>query len=189
MENKFKSKRTNREFSSKMKLKLIVACDSCGNIGADNEIPWPPLKNDLRSFKNNTTAGVNPGILMGRKTWESLKNKAPLPNRINMVLTRDRTYVANGAIVVHDVIGVLINTLRKNIDNLWVIGGHEIYKLFLPHVDEILITKIDHIFDNCDVKFPEVNMDLFFHLIERKKFEEKNYTYFIERWLRNSINI
>ena len=80
-----------------MKISIIVAMDSNGVIGKDNELPWH-LPADLQHFKKTT---MGKPILMGRKTWESIGR--PLPGRTNIVITRDSDYQADGCIVVNSI--------------------------------------------------------------------------------------
>ena len=96
-------------------MKLIVACDPKGGIGYKNKLPWSKIEGDLPRFKELTTGKV---ILMGRNTWDSLP-KRPLPNRINVVVTRK------------DIEGVTTLTglpERDNMDlsDVWLIGGAQL---------------------------------------------------------------
>lgn len=109
-----------------------------GVIGKDNRIPWR-ISGDLPRFKAMTWGKP---VIMGRKTWESLP-KSPLPGRTNIVLTRDPDFVAEGAIIAHSVDGALVHARREQADEIAIIGGAEIYKLFLPHATRIQLTEID----------------------------------------------
>ena len=118
-------------------LVLIAAVAQNGIIGKDNALPWH-LPEDLKHFKQLTTGHT---VLMGRKTWESLPPRfRPLPNRLNLVMTRDPNYVAEGATVVHSV----DDAIRK-VDTgstLFVIGGAELYAHTLPLADRLEITEV-----------------------------------------------
>lgn len=119
------------------KLSLIVAMDKNGLIGKDNSLPWS-LPEDLKYFRKTTTGH---SIVMGRKTFESLGR--PLPNRTNIVLTRDHNFQAEGCLVVTDIQEVL--QICEN-EEVFIIGGKQVYELFFPYVDKLYITKIEEEF-------------------------------------------
>ena len=98
-----------------MKISIIVAMDSNGVIGKDNELPWH-LPADLQHFKKTT---MGKPILMGRKTWESIGR--PLPGRTNIVITRDSDYQADGCIVVNSIDAAMAAAGEQ--DEVMVIGG------------------------------------------------------------------
>ncbi|MGP6139825.1 dihydrofolate reductase [Jeotgalibaca sp. A127] len=125
---------------------LVWAEDDAGAIGKDGKLPWH-LPNDLKFFKTTTNGQT---IVMGRKTFESMGSR-PLPNRKNYVLTRQNDYEAPGAVVINS-----LNALPD--EDIYVIGGSEIYKKFLPEADVLIRTKISGTFDG-DTFFPEVNWD------------------------------
>jgi dihydrofolate reductase len=131
---------------------LVVAVSKNGIIGRAGKLPWR-LSSDVRFFKKIT---MGKPIIMGRKTWESLPRR-PLPGRDNIVLTRQADYKAEGAIVVRDVETALstARTLagRAGVDEIAVIGGAEIYQLFLPIAHRIYLTVVDlHV--EGDTRFP-----------------------------------
>ncbi|GAS95337.1 dihydrofolate reductase [Mycolicibacterium canariasense] len=114
-----------------MTVGLIWAQSTSGVIGLDNGIPWR-LPEDQARFKELTLGQT---VIMGRLTWESLPAKVrPLPGRRNVVVTRDRSYVAEGAEVVGE--------LPADLDG-WVIGGAQLYALALPLADRCEVTEID----------------------------------------------
>lgn len=136
-----------------MTISLIWAMDENGLIGKNNELPWR-LPRDFAFFKERT---LNRTILMGRKTWDSLGGK-PLPRRRNLVLTRNGSFDPAGAEVVHS----LEEALEKGQvpgEELMVIGGSEIYRMFLPYADKLIVTRIDRAFEG-DAYFPEVDWSL-----------------------------
>ena len=118
-------------------LTLIAAVAQNGIIGKDNALPWH-LPEDLKHFKQLTTGHA---VLMGRKTWESLPPRfRPLPNRLNLVMTRDPDYVAAGATVVHS-----LDAATRKVDaggTLFVIGGAELYAHTLPLAGRLEITEV-----------------------------------------------
>lgn len=131
-----------------MSISLIWAMDRNGLVGKGNDLPWR-LPNDMNFFKQQTRGKT---VVMGRKTWESLRIK-PLPQRRNIVLTGDRSYEAEGAEVVHSVEEAL--DIAQDGD-LMIIGGGSVYGQFIPHADRLLVTRIDEEFEG-DVHFPSVD--------------------------------
>lgn len=115
-------------------IELIFAQSQDGYIGQNGTIPWiEPV--DLQFFRFMT---VGRPVVMGRKTWESLPhNQQPLKHRDNIVLTRKPNYQAKGAKVLNCHFQIL-----ANYDDFWVIGGKEIYDLFMPFADTIVRTTL-----------------------------------------------
>ena len=128
-------------------LTLIVATDSAGGIGIRNTLPWK-LPQDLAHFKRMTTGHP---ILMGRKTFESIGR--PLPNRRNIVITRNAAWRHEGVDVVTSLDAALKLT---DAEEVFVIGGAEIYALALPQADRLIMTEIAQRFD-CDTFFPPID--------------------------------
>lgn len=126
-------------------LSIMVAMGKDRTIGKDNDLPWH-LPNDLKYFRETTTGH---SIIMGRKTHESI-GKA-LPNRRNIVLTRDPAYQADGCVVTHTIEETM--QLVQDEDEAFVIGGAEIIQLFLSRADRLYLTYIDEEFDG-DVFLP-----------------------------------
>ncbi|MGW8441975.1 dihydrofolate reductase [Paenibacillus sp. S33] len=131
-----------------MGISMIWAMAQNGVIGRDNKLPWR-LPRDMAFFKEQT---INKTVLMGRNTWESFGGKS-LPNRRNVVLTRDQCYQVEGAEVIHSLEEGL--QLAKQ-EELMVIGGAEIYALFWPHADRLIVTRIEETFEG-DTTFPELD--------------------------------
>ncbi|WP_127580254.1 dihydrofolate reductase [Paenibacillus koleovorans] len=131
---------------NKPSLSLIWAMDRNRLIGRDNGMPWR-LPAEQAYFRRVTTGHT---IVMGRKTFESIRSK-PLPNRHNVILTRDRSFHApEGCTVIHS----LEEGLRlAEQETVFVIGGSEVYGLFLPYADRLYVTHIDHAFEG-DAHFP-----------------------------------
>lgn len=123
-----------------MEIVFVVAVAENGVIGAGNAIPWR-LKSDMARFKALT---IGKPIIMGRKTFESLRR--PLPNRTNIVITRDPAYRAAGAIVTTssaDAGAVALgDALRRSVAEIAVIGGAEIYRQWLDRADRLEITEV-----------------------------------------------
>lgn len=142
--------------STHVKLCLIVAQARNRVIGTGGELPWR-LKDDMAFFKRTTTGAP---VIMGRKTWESLPVR-PLPGRENIVLTRDWDYDAPGARV-YSSFPAAVNAgraiaARDSRDEVFVIGGAEIYAAALTLADRIYLTEVD-VEAEGDVFFPELDM-------------------------------
>lgn len=132
-----------------MGITMIWAMSANGVIGKDNGMPWR-LPKDMEFFKSQTTGHP---IIMGRKTWDSLRGRA-LPNRRNIVLTRQELELP-GAEVIHSVIeGV---ELAKE-EELFVIGGAKVYEEFLPYADRLIVTRIHETMDG-DTYISNINWE------------------------------
>lgn len=136
-------------------LSLIVAVAQNNVIGKDNKLIWH-ISEDLKRFKEITSGKT---IIMGRKTFESLPGV--LPNRKHIIVTRDKNYKVNSdnVTIVHN-LNSLIDQYKNCDDEVFIIGGAEIYKQALPHADKLYLTKINNFFDG-DTFFPEINYDYF----------------------------
>ncbi len=128
---------------------LLLARASNGVIGAGGRLPWR-LPDDLRRFKRITMGAP---MIMGRKTFDSLPGQ--LEGRRHIVMTRNGDWSDDGAEVVHSLEDAL---KAANAPHVWVIGGAEIYKLFLPHADRIELTQV-HLNPKGDVRFTIADMD------------------------------
>jgi dihydrofolate reductase len=138
-----------------MKVSLIVAVANNGVIGKDNDLIWH-LPNDMKFFKQTTTAHH---VIMGRKNFESIPERfRPLPNRTNVIITRNSDYKAEGCVVVNSVEQALEVAKQNGDTQPFIIGGGQIYKLALENnlVDKIYLTKVHQNFDG-DTFFPELN--------------------------------
>lgn len=118
-----------------MKLSLIVAYARNGVIGRDNALPWR-LPEDLAFFKRTTTGHP---VIMGRRTWDSIGR--PLPNRHNIVVTRNAQWHADGATRASSLRDALV--LCADVPEAFVIGGSQIYAAALPLADAVIATEID----------------------------------------------
>ena len=127
-------------------LAVIAAVAANGIIGADNELPWR-LPEDMKRFRALTTGHA---VIMGRKTWESLRS--PLPGRQNIVVTRDRDYAAPGAEIAATLDGAL--ALVRLPAPAFCIGGGVLYRAALDHADTLYLTELDRDFEG-DVTFPD----------------------------------
>lgn len=135
---------------AKPRLTLIVARARNGVIGASGTLPWR-LPEDLAFFKRTT---MDHPIVMGRRTWESIGR--PLPGRRSIVVTRDRGFSAEGAEVVHSLHEAITRCMGT--DEIFIIGGAQLYEAALPYADRMLVTEIDQDFEG-DTFLPSVSND------------------------------
>ncbi len=150
-----------------MQISLIAAVSKNGVIGKDNALPWH-CPADLQFFRQTTQGKV---VIMGRKTFFSLNNK-PLAKRLNIVLTRNLTYDVPGCRVAHSAEAALAIAREEkgNDQEVMVIGGADIYALFLPNADRLYLTVLNQDFEG-DVFFPTVKWADWF-LSEEKPYAE-----------------
>ncbi|PUE07195.1 dihydrofolate reductase [Limnohabitans sp. T6-5] len=121
-----------------MKLHLIYARARNGVIGKDNQMPWH-LPEDLAHFKRVT---LGQPVIMGRKTWESLPSKfRPLPGRLNIVITRQADWQAQGAVRASSIEDAM--HLCGDVPDAWIMGGAEIYRQAEPLASSAVVTEID----------------------------------------------
>ncbi len=135
---------------------MIAAMGSNRVIGKDNDLPWH-LPDDFKYFQQ-TTKGHH--VIMGRKNWESLPHKfQPLPNRTNLVITRQTDYQAKGATIIRSLAEGSEIAQKNGESELFIIGGGEIYRMGLDISDRIYLTEIAGKFEG-NVTFPEFsNLD------------------------------
>ena len=131
-----------------MSTAIIVAMAADNVIGKDNDLPWR-LSSDLKRFKALTTGHA---IIMGRKTWESIGR--PLPNRRNIIISRNTDYSADGA----ETFSSLQDALAAVDGDSFIIGGAQIYQLALALGDKLYITDIEATVDG-DTQFPEIDFE------------------------------
>ena len=137
-----------------MKMAMIVAMDEDGCIGHQGDLPWR-LKSDMQRFKSLTEADGFNAVIMARKTWDSLPDSfRPLPERINIVMSRDINWAhADAEVVLYHGRAIEI-AYAEGCDECWVIGGAQIYEMFIDRVEEIHVTTV-HTSGSGEVKFPE----------------------------------
>jgi dihydrofolate reductase len=133
--------------SINMIISIVVAVSKNNVIGKDNQLLWK-LSDDLKRFKKLTT---NHCIVMGRKTYDSI-GKA-LPNRTNIIITKNKNFHVDDAIILHNIQDVIEYAKSKNETELFIIGGGEIYKQALEITNKIYLTKVD----------VDIDGDTFFH--------------------------
>ena len=147
---------------------MIFACDMNNAIGKNGDLPWRQ-STDLQHFKQITLGGT---IVMGRKTWESLPGK--LPDREHLVMTRSNR--DDVEIITYE--GVLELSKKREI---FIIGGGEIYNLFLPHTQKIHRTIIHCKVEDADTFAPEINSEIFkvsdSNMVEKSARDEYDMTF------------
>jgi dihydrofolate reductase len=161
---------------------IIVAIAQNNAIGKDNNLLWH-LPADMKFFKEQTSGHT---VITGRKNYESIPEKfRPLPNRTNIVVTRDKNYKAPGAMVVNSLEEAIEKAKNLGAEKCFIIGGGQIYKESLEKnlVDEMLITHVE-VAPPADTFFPEIDQsnwekELITELItdEKNKFSMEIYRY------------
>ncbi len=151
-----------------MAITIIVAKSNNGIIGKDGDLPWR-LPEDLKRFKRLTTGNI---VVMGRKTYDSIGR--PLPNRKNIVISRNMSLKIEGVEVESD----LINVLKRNREeNVYVIGGGQIYVDALPFTEKLEVTEVDVELVG-DTSFPEIDSSHWKEIFREKRVDpESNLTY------------
>jgi len=134
-------------------ISLIAAIGKNNELGKKNKLLWD-LPADMKHFRD-TTKGCT--VIMGQKTFESIGN--PLPNRRNIVLTQDDSFQPQGVEIAHS-LDELFKLLEKTSDKdkeIFIIGGGQIYKLFIEKADKLYITHVNAEFPDADTFFPEID--------------------------------
>jgi dihydrofolate reductase len=146
-------------------ISLIAAVSENGVIGVDNKLPWY-IPEDLKRFKELTSGKT---VIMGRKTYDSIGK--PLPNRLNIVVSRNKDLHIDGCLVVDSI----VNAIRKagTDKDIFIIGGGEIYKKSVRFARRIYLTKVHETVEG-DTTFPEIDMDCW---VEKENIEKDGFTY------------
>lgn len=133
-----------------MRISMIAAMSENRVIGKDNHLPWH-LPEELKYFRKMTRGKP---IIMGRKTFESMGSK-PLPNRRNIILTRDLNFSASDCLIAHSLEQALI--LAMPCEEVMIIGGSHIYQAFLSRADRLYLTTVHQVIEG-DTFFPKFEM-------------------------------
>lgn len=163
-----------------MKISLIVAMASNRVIGDQGQMPWH-LSADLKKFRKITTGFP---IIMGRKTYQSIGK--PLPNRTNIIISRDADYSPEGCLVFNDLNKALIHACQLA-DQVFVIGGSTLYDALLPVADMLYLTQIYQEFAG-DTWFPEFDSNEWLE-VEREDIHDDpsvSFSYSFSQLLRNT---
>jgi len=134
-----------------MNINCIVACSKNRAIGRENTIPWH-LPADLKYFKKITSGNM---IIMGRKTFESIGR--PLPNRTNVIISRKTDLIIENCYVFNSLEKALDFANIKGEENVFIIGGGEIYKDSISKCNKLYFTEVDVKIDDATVYFPEIS--------------------------------
>jgi dihydrofolate reductase len=165
-------------------MKFIIAALGDNNVlGKNNTLLWKQ-KADMQRFRQLTTGKT---VIMGRKTFDSIGK--PLPNRNNIVITRNSTWRHPGAITTPSLQHALEAAERFNTD-IYIIGGAEIYTLALPHIDELHITRV-RCSKSGDAFFPEIR-DHEWRLVDEEPHSpdiENEFPYIFRKYVRKSSGL
>jgi dihydrofolate reductase len=158
-----------------MNISIIVAVGSNRAIGKNNSLIWH-LPADMKFFKEKTTGHC---IITGRKNYESIPEKfRPLPNRTNIIVTRQANYNAPGAIITSSLQEAIEKAKQISDQEIFIIGGGDIFRQSLHLTDTIYLTEIDQAFD-ADVFFPELDAHDWQEVerVKGKQDEKNNYPF------------
>ena len=132
-------------------MNIIVAVDKNWAIGHQNRL-LTSIPEDMKFFRRETGGKV---VVMGRKTLESFPGGLPLKNRTNLVLTRNPSFRAKGAVVLHSLEETLEELKKYPPEDVYIIGGDSIYEQFLPYCEVAHVTRIDRAYE-ADAWFPNL---------------------------------
>ena len=133
----------------------IVAVDRNGAIGKGGKLPWH-YSADMKFFKETT---IGNACVMGHKTWLTLRK--PLPYRLNIVLSRTVEIEEQDSVVVMRDVDSVLEMEKSLTSHLFVIGGEQVYRSFLPHIDKWLVTEVPLEVEGADTFIPEGYLDGF----------------------------
>jgi len=162
-----------------MIISAIVARGENGIIGIDNDLPWK-LPKDLKWFKSKTSRRH---VIMGRKSFESLGR--PLPNRVNIVITRDTSYFHSGIVIVNSIPEALAYAKKEGEDEAFILGGGKIYEQTKDLWDHLYLTEVKTAPEG-DTYFPDVDLTRYNLDFEEKhaKDEKHAFDYTFQIWKR-----
>ena len=152
----------------------IVAVDKNGAIGKDGKLPWH-YSADMKFFKETT---IGNAVVMGRKTWLTLKK--PLPQRLNIVLSRKSVIEPQESVIVlRDVESVLEKANNLDCD-LYVIGGEQVYRAFVDNIDRWIVTRVPLTVEGADAFVPQNYLNGF-NQVNSKELEPNLVAHYYER--------
>jgi len=161
-------------------ISIIAAIGKNRELGKDNKLLWH-IPEDFKRFKNLTSGHV---VIMGRKTYESLPEKfRPLPNRINIVVTRNPNFTTINQLIVVGSIEEAIESAKAKIQNpnneIFIIGGASIYEQGIKYADKLYLTLVEKEYPDADTFFPDYSQ--FKKVVSEEKHKDNIYSYrFIE---------
>lgn len=165
-------------------MNLIAAVDNNWAIGCRNQL-LVSIPNDQKMFRQTTAGKV---VVLGRKTLETFPQGLPLPNRTNIILSKNKDYKVKDAIVVHSMEELLEELGKFNSEDVYVIGGESVYRQMLPYCDTAHLTKIDRTYE-ADSYFPNLDEDAAWEVTAES--EEQTYfdiAYEFVEYRRSSID-
>lgn len=149
---------------------LIVATSKNWAIGRDNDLLFS-IKTDMKYFREHTLGKT---VILGRRNLDSFPGGKPLPKRTNLVLTRNPQFEREGVIVFHHPEKILEYVRELPEDDVMVIGGAEIYRMFLPYCKRAYITRVDTAIDDADCFFPNLDEAPDWNLVSVSEDQEEN---------------
>ncbi len=149
-----------------MIVSIIAALGKRNELGRDNKLPWY-IKEDLAHFKKITSGHT---VIMGRKTYESIGK--PLPNRLNIIITRNKNFHALNCVVLHDLNEALEFAKSRNEKEVFIIGGSAVFAQGMDKADKLYLTIIDGEFA-ADTFFPDYSM--FNNVVKKEELQTLNY--------------
>lgn len=152
----------------------IVAVDRNGAIGKDGKLPWH-YSSDMKFFKHTT---IGNAVVMGYKTWLTLKR--PLPDRLNIVLSRQSEIEPQDSVIVMRNVEEVLSSAKNLEGDLFVIGGEQVYRSFLPHIDKWIVTEVPLTVEGADTFVPENYLEEF-RLTDTRKLDDDLNVSFFER--------
>ena len=155
----------------------IVAVDRHGAIGKGGKLPWH-YSADMKFFKETTTGNA---CVMGYKTWLTLKQ--PLPNRLNIVLSRQSEIAPQDSVLVLRDVESVLSLAGDLKGDLFVIGGEQVYRSFLPYIEQWIVTEVPLTIEGADAFVPEQYLQGFTKS-ESKQIDEELTTVFYNRTKR-----
>jgi dihydrofolate reductase len=147
---------------------LIAATSENNALGKDNQLVWH-LPNDFKRFKQ-LTSGHH--IIMGRKTFESFPK--PLPNRTHIIITRQKNYTVEGCFIANSIENAI--AMAPKDEEIFIIGGAEIYKQSIDFADKIELTRVHSTFD-ADAYFPEINLNNWTLVFEEHHYKDEKHQF------------
>lgn len=147
---------------------LIAATSENNALGKDNQLVWH-LPDDFKRFKQLTTGHH---IIMGRKTFESFPK--PLPNRTHIIVTRQKNYAVEGCFIANSIVNAI--AMAPKDEEVFIIGGAEIYKQSIDFADKIELTRVHSTFD-ADAYFSEINLNNWTLVFEEHHYKDEKHQF------------
>lgn len=168
-----------------MNFSLIAAADLNNGIGKNGKIPWK-ISADMDFFRKKTIGNGKNAVIMGRTTWETIPEKhRPLKNRLNIILTRDKNYKAQGALIADSLDEALKIAQENTCEEIFIIGGAKVYAETIEHKNcsGIWLTRVFKTF-NCDAFFPKIDKNRFKKTFQSEMQKENGIEFQFEKYER-----